>query len=479
MKKLLVIILMLAACTSGSEHKDVISFRVSKPYCILNFIEAATGNPGISSTLRAYIDDNIPASDTVFKSLLKKYKDSIDLGTPVADSLAYGYGIRSMFDMVANAAAMSDDIPALMQELTGVLPGKEILVLGDVLSAAEKRYDEVIWNKYGKRLSEQSAELSKKTHQLSGMFFTLKQFYGSSWSDDTQFVVNLYPIPGNKGSSSATAHGNVLSIGVLTGEEADAGKASVVVHEMCHMLYREQRPLLRDSIELYFKASPSKYSPYALSFIDEALATACGNGWAYRELSGVSDSGSWYNNEYINGFAKALYPVVSDYIKQGKTIDSSFVAIAIDTFAGIFPRSVYDYSILFNDMFIYHDGETHAERSAILNTIAEHFQVHSYMLHTPVAQDISIESLQSSGKTQLVIVHKNHRRNLEVLQRCFPVIRNVVNGKQDSDFYLSFLDSKDRAVVVVFVHDNTKLEKAFSAIKAQRYIDTANYLVEL
>ncbi|MGC4040779.1 MAG: hypothetical protein QM710_08375 [Flavobacterium sp.] len=65
--KIRLIALMLLA--SGFLHaQDFFKYKISKPYCILNFMETAIGSPGTSSTLKKFIDEKT-AADAGFNTL--------------------------------------------------------------------------------------------------------------------------------------------------------------------------------------------------------------------------------------------------------------------------------------------------------------------------------------------------------------------------------------------------------------------------
>ncbi|WP_254050305.1 hypothetical protein [Myroides sp. N17-2] len=76
---------------------------------------------------------------------------------------------------------------------------------------------------------------------------------------------------------------------------------------MCHVLFNEQTPEFQQQIDQWFEENTYLYKQYAYNFFDEALATAIGNGWVHKNISGSLLTTDWYNNEYINEFAKELY----------------------------------------------------------------------------------------------------------------------------------------------------------------------------
>src|SRR5690606_2672055 len=91
---------------------------------------------------------------------------------------------------------------------------------------------------------------------------------------------------------------------------------------------------LKQEIQRWFNEHPSANAQYAYLLINEALATALGNGYVYEKLSGKPDTTEWYNVKYVNLMAKRIYPLVSEYLSQKKTIDKRFV----DEYIAVYDR---------------------------------------------------------------------------------------------------------------------------------------------
>jgi hypothetical protein len=298
-----------------------------------------------------------------------------------------------------------------------------------------------------------------------------KTFYNSSWTNDIPFTVALYPIPGKKGSSTATPHANSLCVGVFTDETEHVERMGVVLHEMCHVLYNEQSSAFQHKIDSVFTNSKSEYSKLAYNFFDEALATALGNGWTYQYINNKPDTGAWYDNKYINGFAHAIYPLVRRYLAGRKTMDADFVQEAIRLFGETFPKATTDYAILLNNLFMYADVETAQERKQFKNTVQTYFQLSHTNLSTPILHEYSLEALQAAKEPQLIVIDRNHERNMAKLKELFPAITGYLNGKTDPDYMLSFFDATKRPVIIINIGNMEKLDEALQALATQQYID--------
>ncbi|MBL0190286.1 MAG: hypothetical protein IPQ18_02760 [Saprospiraceae bacterium] len=449
--------------------QDIITFKISKPYCIFNFLETATNQQGTSSTLNDFIASNTK-NDTVFKRLCLEFKNiQTDYNYKREEFPENRRQNRSTKDLIDIDLVNSNTLDEFKNKTIGILPNSDQQKLVNVLKQTEKIYDNLLWNNNEQKLSNQKKELELYASKSSEIFNKFQHFYNSSWTTDIPFIVTLYPIPGKRGNSTATPHANSLCVGVLTDETRHIERIGVVLHEMCHVLYDEQTKEFQHEIEKWFDNNKSPYKQYAYNFFDEGLATALGNGWAYKNLSGSIDTSEWYNNEYINGFAKELYPLVEDYINNNQQIDKQFIDKSIELFAKKFPNSVSDYGILLNRVSIYSDAETDLERADLMNTIGEKFQLSNVNSSSPILDKTSLEFLKNSPQTQLVIISKNQKDNFNALRRMFPELLKI-NPTTNTIF--SFYDKNNRPIIILFATENKYINDLVKRMETLKYFDT-------
>lgn len=449
--------------------QDIITFKISKPYCIFNFLETATNQQGTSSTLNDFIALNTK-NDSVFKRLCLEFKNiQTDYNYKREEFPENRRQNRSTKDLIDIALVNSNTLDEFKNKTIGILPNSEQQKLVNVLKQTEKFYDNLLWNNNEQKLSNQKKELELYASKSSEIFNKFQHFYNSSWTTDIPFIVTLYPIPGKRGNSTATPHANSLCVGVLTDEIRHIERIGVVLHEMCHVLYDEQTKEFQHEIEKWFDNNSSPYKQYAYNFFDEGLATALGNGWAFKNLSGSIDTSEWYDNEYINGFAKELYPLVEDYINNNQQIDKQFIDKSIELFAKKFPNSVSDYGILLNRVSIYSDAETDLESADLMNTIGEKFQLSNVNSSSPILDKTSLELLKNSTQTQLVIISKNHKDNFNALRKMFPILSKI-NPTTNTIF--SFYDKNNRPIIILFATENKYINDLVKRMETLKYFDT-------
>lgn len=462
----------IALSTSLLFAQSIVRFKISRPYALFSFLEVASGVQTHSSTFRSYVDTAISQTDTVFNHIVRDFSKL---------TLTYPYRreeypsnrrqTRSTYDLLIIAAVKSNTIAEFRSNSIGILPNSTHQQLCELLSKVEPYYDRVVWRKSEKTVKDQVAGFNRYAGKANELFRVFRTFYRSSWPDDIPFDVAIFPIPARQGNTTATPHANSLCVSVLTGQKDLAGTMGVAMHELCHVLYDEQTSNVQFELDDVFTKSKSPYATIAYSFFDEALATVLGNGWAYQQFSGKPDTTAWYNNEYIDGFAHALYPLVSEYLQTQRPIDSVFVEQAIDLFAKKYPRALADYSIILNNIVLYADSERRSEREALKNTLGKYFQTSRYNFSSPILHEYSIEYIKTSKSPQLIVIDRNQDSTISELKKILPELEDIVRGPQAQNYIAAFYDRSKRPVIIVCVTSSKMLDKAFHLLKERKYLD--------
>lgn len=455
--------LCLALALAGTAcGQSLVRFRISRPLCLFNFLETAAGEPSSSPTYRDSVRVQL-TDDTAFARLVRDFS-SIQLYYPWS---LPGYpkernANRSSLQLLKIAAVQSSSTGEFLQRAVGIIPNTDWLALRSCMERAEPFYDRVVDTGLFRGLALQQAALEKLAPQISAVFRKLKTFYGSTWGEDMPFTVALYPIPSSTGVTTATPHANSLVMGLMRRERDYVGRMSVGVHEICHVLYGEQPALLQNQLDTFFKTNPSLHSRFAAVFIDEALATAGGNGWTYKMLAGHEDTGSWYNNDYINRFAKALYPMTVRYIETGRTIDRAYVDSSVVLFEKTFPDAPYEFSNLLNSLHLYTDNDRPGDLQFVSGGLRRQFNVSSVWSAAPVTDPQSLQDIRSSSGTQLIVLHTRHRENFEVLKKEFPELKQM--GKAKNEVFV-FRDQQKRPVILLNLENREQLDAGLKMLK--------------
>lgn len=468
--------MLLIAVAVQLNAQPLIHFKISRPLSILAFLKTASGSGDMSRTLATYIGDNTAGEDKVkFSKIIDNYRS---LG------LDYSYTIpgypesrprpRTTMDLLIIAAVQARDEADFMQRIIGLLPNETWLQLGAVMKDASPFYDRMLGRPYAAAMNAQLGQLQKYNTRLDGIFSKLSHFYGSTWSKDIPFTVAIYPVPGKRGNTTATPHSNSLVLAVLTEEKNYDIRVSVAVHEICHVLYGEQPMDLQLAMDKWFAANKNPNAVYAGNYIDEALATACGNGWAYKELSGKEDTTPWYDNEYINAFAHAIYPMVKEYISANRQLGSAFVQRAITLFSNRFPAAYKNYQNLMNKVNIYTDAETQQDFGNINGVIRKYYRVTSSYGSYPIAE--SMQQLEQATGTQFFLVYKDHTANYKLLYDKFPELKKYTPQQEG---VISFFDKDKRAVIIVNVKNKSRIDAGMMRMAKAKEMNETQVFVSI
>ena len=369
---------ILIFCCSFCNAQQIINIKFSKPFAILKFLETAKGSHAISKTYKHQIDTSYLSKNKEFKKLVRDYATiNLDYVYTKNQFPVKRKHITSTWDLICIASISSSTNEEFFSKIVGVVPNDDYLLLKQLVIQAEPFYNTFIYNSNESIITNKVKELDALSPKLNVLFETFKSFYGSSWDKSIPFNLTIYPVLGNRGQTTATPHANSLEMGILTQEDDNFTLLSVGMHEMCHVLYDEQPLKMQEMVDDAFSDSTSIYSQFTYHYIDEALATAIGNGYVYKKLTAELDTNEWYNDTYIDKYAKAIYPLVENYLDSNKQLDRTFIYRAINIFKQTFPNAIYEYEPNFINTNLYFETENELEVNNLQAYLHNYFRIYS------------------------------------------------------------------------------------------------------
>ena len=429
MKKLKFLLLFVSiSCSSiflNAQKTKLIKFETNKVLCLFNFLETAKHVPSAAPALIDYIEENL-GNDAAFNAIVKRYT-AINFNYELKrEEYPFSrHNSTTAKDFIWVASSNSLNINDFSSRIIGVLPNQAHGELIATMKAVEPFYDNLIWNNQQKNIARIENQLLPYGDKIEELFLKISKFYGTEWNTEIPFKVMLYPIPLERGGTTAIPKGNTLICSFLSEREDDyIGRLGVIIHEMCHIIFGEQSLELQLEIDEWFTSSDSDYAKLSYSYIDEGLATAIGNGWAYQQIHGEIDTAEWYNNKYINGYAHSLFDLVSEYLAKGKTMDKDFANNAITLFGKTFPKANAEISTLLNEVQIFANSETKEGVDNVFGAIGNHFQLRSAWLSTPISDEKSIANFNKKQTTKLFVIEKNNALTLKTLEEHFKTFLN-------------------------------------------------------
>ena len=432
------------------------SFTTNPTLNTLHFMHTAVGGEHSSQSYRAFID-SATTDDAAFNELVMRYSQ-LDFSSSYRrpNLPRRRYRARSVMDFLWLHASASSSLADYAQRTFGLLSVADHAELFDVLAKAEPYYQRLVYQPQRSNIERTERFLDAYEGRVAQLFGQVSGFYGTPWPEDIPFTVALAPIPLASGVTSAVPKVNTLVCSYLSENDEDyKATLGVAVHEMCHSIYDEQPTPLQQDIDDWFMLSRRPHATHAYAYFNEALATAIGNGWAYEQLNGHLDSEQWYADPYIDGFARAIHPLVKAYLAEQQTIDRPFVDSAIEAFAKTFPDADRDAAVLLNSVGIYADTENERTLSAFSDVLMRRFRVSSSFLRAPLTSPGALRSMGYPQLTKLVIVDRDRQNNWDLLGSRFAHLE-AVSLPTDDNFGYAFYDEPSRSTVLVFVVEDVE-----------------------
>lgn len=477
MKLVLSALLCIIVTFRNLGQNNFIQIETNKTLCLFSFLETSSNQLGTSSSFRDYII-NAYKKDKEFTKIVDAYSNlNLDFSFKRNGLPKKRASYVTTKDLLWIAASNSKSLDDFSQRIIGVLPHLTHIQLIKLLKQSEKYYNDLIWHKEQENIARIQNQLGKYKNQISDLYLKISKFYNTSWDTSVPFKIMLYPIPLEKGRTTAIPAGNILICNFLSHKKDDyKSRLGIVIHEMCHILYKEQRSNFQNKIEEWFTNSPSPYATLAYSFINEGLATALGNGWSYKQIYNALDAKKWYNNKHIDGFAHALFPLVEDYLNDEKTIDQNFVNKSITLFKDTFPKATEETAILMNSVQLFTNTEKEDEINKIANNIHEYFNIRSMELLAPILSKESKELFGIKNATKLFIVDSDDLNTFIGLQEAFPNLKiqtplNTIDVFKD--------ENTKSTLIIMNINGLEKLNTAYNVLSNIEYLENGrNYNIK-
>ncbi|HOX43777.1 MAG TPA: hypothetical protein PK668_09265 [Myxococcota bacterium] len=440
-------------------------FALNPLPAFLVFVETARGDSMRSTTLREAFERSRQATPEVRAQLAA----ILDEAPSLRESIVFqSYPearrqARMLPELMLLAAAQARDLDDLELRCRGLLPFPEHARLFATYRALYPIYLEALWEPHRGELATFQARLEARARQadLAGILGAARELIGAEWPPGVPFEVRLYPIPGRQGHSISMSSANLETLGVLTDKEDVDGILGILVHEACHSLWDAQ-PLERQrELDARFAANPSPYARYAYRLLNEGLAAAVGNGETYARLTGRLDEDPWYNEATIEGYARALYPLVHDYLTRGRRLDAAFVDQAVARFAGRFPEAIYRFDNLLTDVLLLCDGDA-LDTRRVGQALRARFRINSFSRMAPAGGPDALAALaEARSSTVVLAISEGQLGQLARAVDALPVLQPHRERLLAPGGELAFaaLEPDGRAILVLRVRDLDGLQR--------------------
>jgi hypothetical protein len=319
-----------AAPRQASPNELQVKFVVSQPCSLLKFINILAERGHTTTWEKEWYDRQCEtlaelsgqrASD---KEPLATYRKLIE-GANKQYKFQDCFGrTRDICDFALMESAFCSTDEELLARLKTKLNKTDLETFSSAIDHFRPVFEKLVWKPQANALAKQlnDYETSATTTKLNEKLTTVRRFLKSSWPINKPFVVVLSPLPKGSKSTSGNSMGQVQTI-ELSPDNGFEDKADVVFHEAVHALWFTMKDE-RQKVE-WFRIPDKGSMP--LTELYEGIATAFGQGWfAEKAFGHVVDN--WYNDENIEKYSRAIYPLCKSYIDQNRALDREFAEAA-------------------------------------------------------------------------------------------------------------------------------------------------------
>lgn len=334
----------------------------------------------------------------------------------------------------------------------GLVTNATLNELVSLLNTFTPIYRELIYEPNKIKFEKQLADLTaySQAKNITDYFDMGLVFYHTTWDDSIPFEIAFYPLPNAKGFTAQAFYNNFIS--AIQTETTDYDELfSVMLHEIFHIIYDEQSLSVKKDIQRYFKENPSLNSAYAYLLLNEALATALGNGYVYGKLKGEIDPNKWYNWKYISDMAQQMYPLVSQYITEKKPMDQAFINAYIQLYDTHFPEWTNEMDNLMNYRYML------SENKSDFTEIRKVYPHGAMTEEEDAVTESSIAKMKAIPLSKIVIVSKDNKTKLAMIRQQFPELKNWKFEAAKEFEYTILLRDKTRLFLINQINTPTSV----------------------
>jgi hypothetical protein len=305
-----------------------------------------------------------------WKILREKYSGEIQLNEPKPEAMALPWsgptGLQ-IDDKFSIATFRGNDRAALLSYLEVIVAPADLPRLEAVIKHFEPRFARW-WDAEARAGSErfrQALQTRLAEKSVLEMVDSFARFYDITLPDGYPIYLNLFFRPKSDDThTNGTQIENHAVVEFLPDEDVSL-RLGVVIHELCHFFYSSGSDAHKRSLSRAFADSPDPMALAGLNIINEALATALGNGIAAERLldsatfkKKLETERGFYNDPAIDATAKALVPFLKEQISAGRTVyQPTFVADYLATLETKVPSLLKRPAMLLTELTIVSDSE--------------------------------------------------------------------------------------------------------------------------
>jgi hypothetical protein len=223
-------------------------------------------------------------------------------------------------------------------------------------------------SKPGGEFADQTGALLNSP-KISGQIKQFYKFYSPELPADYEISFNLFYIPDFVKEPSSGQQLQNYSLMEFKPKEKPEQRIDIVIHELCHFFFESMKAKDKAKLRENFYAQKRAAAIPAFNLLNEALASAFGNGMIARIVTPkdkfeqyVTAKQSFYNNDSIDRAAKASLAWLDGWLGNQKSItDSGFAAEYISNLERAFGEDLIKPKLYLSELFLFVDEDYKSE----------------------------------------------------------------------------------------------------------------------
>lgn len=348
-----VAVLLCLLCLPGGAQPEIVTSEVHALYYMLEcLIDEPHRSPEMADTLRGRVGNWYPVEQAL-KGWRRSW-ESAELATlrfpPV---LGRTPDLSAVLEKVALS---SSSVPDFVERVRPWLGPDHSLALEKALLELEPVFRRLYWEGSQRQFLERRREVESAlaAGDFEGSLARASAFFAAELPPGEPLRLALIPhirAPGvgrthTRGHSSGT-----LQVMEIVVDKPNSGTAGTVFHEFVHALWAAQDEAeatrWRERFQGHGAGGAAAYVQ-----LNEALATAIGNGWFTRRLRGELEPGTWYADPVIDAYGRVLLPVVQQALEEGRRPTEAELDAMVEAFRTALPEALDTFDVVAADFTV-------------------------------------------------------------------------------------------------------------------------------
>jgi hypothetical protein len=408
-----------------------------------------------------------------FKDLVSSMPFNIDL-YPNAKDLPKNYRRwKKKSEMLTYLASSTSNMNDFKSSLYSIYPNKKAYQFSEIINYFLPVYREVFYQKNSKKDIKKVIQHLAKIDNKTKKFFDMEKNFYNSKINIPEIKIFLFPLFIEKKEEEyfkknklyVTRANSLKTIQVVEIDLPYKNNISfygVVLHEIAHFCYDSSELISKFSSDMEKKG---KFGKFAAQYLNEALATAIGNGYIPKKMNQI-DKSAWYNDPIIDKYAHKIYPTIEKILENKDSLKleqtDAFVQIFKEAFPDIFTKK----EIVFNNINMI--SSSSFNYMDLIHEIRKHVIITNSSASSPINHKITKKSYnEKDGKSQIFVLKFDELNDLKEYKKI-----NFKELQKDSE-------SKKAFVRITLNKEEDRYEIFFLVNKIEEYKELVKRIMKL